>query len=343
MTQPSTPCLTGSAPGRVNLIGEWIDFNGGTVVPMALPQKVTIEVAPSKDGHDRIRSAQFAGEAVVDIDASATGDWWDYVCGALQLARRRGWIDGGREVLVDSSVPVGAGLSSSAATIIATLKAVAPVEVLANATELALAAQRIEHDYIGVPCGIMDQMAIAVGSSEEALVLNTKDLSFEQLRVPKDWQFIVFHSGIGRALADGQYRQRRDECADAARQLDEEYLCDASAAAAEHLPSPLNLRARHVISEHQRSLNAAKAIVRGDAERFGELMSESHASLRDDFMVSVEPIDIMVADALRLGALGARITGAGFGGCFVCLTASQYADRIAESLQALHPSIRRIT
>lgn len=342
MTPPAPPTQRATTPGRVNLIGEWIDFNGGTVLPMALSQSVSLEMHANHQNHDRVRSAQFPDQVDFDTGAPAAGHWSDYVRGGLQHARDAGWITGGQDVTVESTVPVGAGLSSSAATIVAALKAASAHLANIDPVQIAQAAKQIENDFIGVPCGIMDQMAVAIGTTGTVLALDTRNCSHEVIPVPGDWTVAVVHSGIGRALADGRYKVRREECLAAAEALNVPYLCDAGLAAAEALPPPLAKRARHVITEGQRSLQAIIALKSSDRPAFGQLMNASHASLRDDLEVSVPEMDEMVRDAVELGADGARITGAGFGGCFVCLIDTRRAADWWTELQARHPGIRRI-
>ena len=329
-------------PGRVNLIGEWIDFNGGTVLPMALAQSVELDMKANDGASDTVRSAQFPGAAEFGINAPAAGHWSDYVRGGLQYARRRGWLSGGQDVKLSSTIPVGAGLSSSAATIVATLKAASAHVPGLDPSEIAFAAKAVENEFIGVPCGIMDQMAVAVGTTGHVLALDTRDCSYQIIPVPAGWTFAVIHSGIARALSDGRYKARREECLQAAEALGAEYLCEGDPALAETLASGLARRARHVISEGRRSLEAITALQSADKAAFGALMNASHASLRDDFEVSVPDMDAMVRDAVDLGAAGARITGAGFGGCFVCLIDTVQADAWWASLQVRHPAARRI-
>jgi galactokinase len=341
----SNPDTTNRArvPGRVNLIGEWIDFNGGTVLPMALAQSVELELGANGLNMDRVRSAQFPDQTEFDIDAPAAGHWSDYVRGGLQFARAKGWITGGQDVTLASSIPVGAGLSSSAATIVATLKAASCHLPDVDPVAVAQAAKSIENEFIGVPCGIMDQMAVAVGKTGNVLALDTRDCAYQIIAVPADWRIAVVHSGIGRALADGRYKIRREECLEAATALGVEYLCDGDLGSAQALPPVLARRATHVITEGHRSLEAIDALKQQDPHVFGRLMNESHDSLRDMLEVSVPEIDAMVRDAVELGAYGARITGAGFGGCFVCLVDSSRADAWWTNLHKRHPGMKRIS
>jgi len=343
MTSPQSAIKhSATVPCRVNLIGEWIDFNGGTVLPMALAPSVTVDIQPNQTTSDRIASAQFEGAQSVAIDAPATDNWADYIRGALQYARKQAWISAGQDVQVESAIPVGAGLSSSAAIIVATLKALRPLSASVTDADLAFAAKEIENRFIGVPCGIMDQMAVALGKPGTALALNTRDCSYELLDIPASWTIVVAHSGLQRALSDGRYRVRRDECLEAARQIGTEFLCDASPDKLGALDPALARRARHVISEGKRSQEAVVALRAGDRARFGHLMIESHNSLRDDMDVSVPGIDQLVAHAVDLGASGARITGAGFGGCIVALVDPAILEDWWRELKACHPKMERI-
>lgn len=331
-----------TVPGRVNLIGEWIDFNGGTVLPMALNQAITLEMRANDRDEDTVSSRQFGDPRAFSLTAPAEGHWSDYVRGGLQYARENGWLTGGFDVTLDSTIPVGAGLSSSAATVVATLKAASLDRTDYDPVAIAMAAKDIENNFIGVPCGIMDQMAVAIGAPGEVIALDTRDRSFEIVPLPSDWCVVVVHSGIARALADGRYKQRRDECLLAAEALQLEHLCDADVSAIARLPAELARRGRHVVSEGARARDSITALKAGDRLGFGQLMQASHASLRDDFEVSVPEIDAMVADAITFGADGARITGAGFGGCFVCLLSPEKVDVWWQALLRRHPGISRV-
>lgn len=329
---------TSWTPGRVNLIGEWIDFNGGWVLPAAIPLGVGISTSPIDGDQDEVRSAQFDGLCTANLNQSACGHWADYVLGGLQAARREGWLQGAASVTLDSSIPPGAGVSSSAAVVVGALKALAPDSV--SASDIAQLAKRVENEYIGVPCGIMDQMAVAHSSPGEALALNTRDLQFRRLSIPANWNFVVLHSGVERQLADGRYKERRDACLEAAELLNQTYLCDANDLSS--LPARLNGIARHAVDENKRTQSAISAMQSKDAKRFGDLMVQSHASLRDDFHVSHPDVDALVADAVSLGAEGARITGAGFGGCVVALVSGVDVENWSEALLKRHPKARLV-
>lgn len=331
-----------TVPGRVNLIGEWIDFNGGLVLPMPLPVVIDLHRQTNDLGLDRIISEQFEETRDFGLEAAAAGHWSDYVRGGLQYAREKGWISGGQTVSIASTIPVGAGLSSSAATIVATLRAAASDTIPVDPVAIALAAQAIENDFIGVPCGIMDQMAVAAGQPGAALALDTRSLHYQSHEVPDGWRFMVLHSGVSRALSDGRYKTRREECMVAATRLGVDYLCDAKLEDIASLDVSLAGRARHAITEADRSRRAVDALIASDMTLFGQLMTDSHISLQADMQVSVPRIDEIVRDAIALGAAGARITGAGFGGCFVALVESTQAEQWADALVRRHRGVKLI-
>lgn len=325
-------------PGRVNLIGEWVDFNGGWVLPAALPLGVTIDVTPIDGARDLVKSRQFEDVAEAALDEGARGHWADYVIGALQCARQQGWLSGAARVELSSDIPAGAGVSSSAAVTLGVLRAVAPADT--DRTDLAVLAREVENHFIGVPCGIMDQMAVAHTRPGEALALDTRALSFETIALPSGWRFAVLHSGVQRKLADGRYKARRTACLDAAIRLGVDWLCDAEVIAA--LDPGHQAIARHVTGENRRALHAIEALKAGEMERFGELMTASHISLRDDFDVSTPEVDRLVADVLAHGAPGARITGAGFGGCIVVLKPAHAGLDWFQPVLDKHPAARLI-
>jgi galactokinase len=332
--------VTVRVPGRVNLIGEWIDFSGGTVLPMPIRSEISLTRLANGTSEDVIRSAQFGSEARFDLHSPAMRDWSDAIRGALQAARARSWIAGGQDVTVRSDIPVGQGLSSSAATIVATLKACRPAGDTGDAA-LAQMARGIENTFLGVPCGIMDQMAVALGQRGHVLALDTRDCSYELVPLPEDWEIVVIQSGVRRELADGSYKARQMECQQAMDALGTANLCQADPAQFAGLNGAVARRVRHVWTEGQRSLAAIAALKAHDRAAFGALMQASHVSLREDMEVSVPVIDQIVSDAVALGADGARITGAGFGGCVVALVAPERLDTWWAALQARHSQIER--
>ncbi|MEL7482326.1 MAG: galactokinase [Pseudomonadota bacterium] len=333
---------TASAPGRVNLIGEHIDYNGGTVLPMAIARSVKVALSPGVTDRVRIISTSFPNMADRPAGDPPKDHWSDYAIGALAEAEARGWLSGPVDLAIESTVPDGAGVSSSAALVTAILRGVIKLnDVRIAPVELARAARRVETDYIGVPCGLMDQMAVALSRPGEALALDTRTDAYRIVPVPADWAFVTLHSGVHRTLSDGRYKARFEECAAASRALGVDYLCGlnvAEVAQIESLASPLNRRARHVVTEHTRVIEAIDAVEADDMARFGELMTESHRSYSADFDASTPEIDALVADAVSLGASGSRLTGGGFGGCVVSLMPQDIAAHWTAQALARHPN-----
>lgn len=337
------PLRVSHTPGRVNLLGEWVDFSGGLVLPMALPLQITVAASPNQSSEDVIVSETFEEEARFSIDAPKADHWADYVRGALQAARRNGWAEQGFNVALASEVPHGSGLSTSAAVCVGTLRAVrAGASSAPETTEFAVLARKVENDFIGVPCGIMDQMAVAHAKPGNVLALETGTLDFQQIELPETWHVSVVHSGVSRELADGRYALRRNECLAAADALGIIELCHGDLVAIDNLISPFDKRARHVISEDVRTRAARDALKNNDRNLFGELMIKGHNSIRDDFEIVPEEVDAIVSDAVQFGADGARQTGGGFGGCIVALMQGGTQDAWWEKLSAKYSKAKLI-
>ncbi|ASN83042.1 galactokinase [Deinococcus ficus] len=306
-----------AAPGRVNLLGEHTDYQGGFVLPTAIPQHTTVTVARNGTGQHRVYAAdldQQAGFAVSGADMAELPEFARYVAGALTLGGAREGLD----VHVHSDVPMGAGLSSSAALEVAVLRALRGLGVYdGDDVALALAAQRVEHEFVGVLCGVMDQLASSLADAQHMLLLDTRSLDRRVLPLPAGAEVLVVDSGVPRTLAGSGYNTRRAEVEEAARLLGVPELRDVQdVTAVEELPPPLRARARHVVTENARVLQAVEA----DAAGFGALMNASHHSLRDDYEVSHPQVDALVAALQALpDVFGARMTGAGFGGALVAL------------------------
>jgi galactokinase len=319
----------GVAPGRVNLLGEHTDYSGGFVLPTAIPQEARVELAHSPDANFHVHSASLGKQVVFAPDDAAPGDFARYVYGCIDVLRRRGFEVPPLSMRIDSTVPIGVGLSSSAALEVAVLRALRTLLKLPiDDVQLAQSAQQAEIEYAGVHCGIMDQMASSLCDRVHMLFLDTRSLEHRLLPLPAGTRVVVIDSNTPRALADTAYNERRSECEAAARQLGVAALRDVTdPARAATLPAPLDRRARHVISENARVLEALQAT----PARFGALMDASHGSLRDDYEVSVPALDCL-AQSLREqpGVLGARLTGAGFGGACVALAHAEAADAARE-------------
>ena len=332
------PLIAASAPGRVNLIGEHTDYNGGAVLPAALERRIQIAMAKNDAPTVVIKSTRFDKKIERPIGDPKRGDWTDYAMGALWKAGELGWLQGGVFLHIESDVPDGAGVSSSAALITAILRAAAIIgQVATTAVDIAKYARVVENDYIGMPCGIMDQMAVGLADHGKALALDTSDLSYDVIDIPQTWTFAVIHSGVRRELADGRYKARFEECQQAADALKTTKLCrldQAQVVAMADLPENLRKRTRHVMTEHKRTVAATAAMQAGELAKFARLMNESHQSYSEDFEASTPIIDDLVQDAIDNGALGARLTGGGFGGCIAALYQSDEAeDRIHDLLK----------
>lgn len=340
------PDVSAGASGRVNLIGEHIDYNGGTVLPAAIHLYVQVALGYNDCGQNRIVSAQFDGFDKRLPGTGRQGLWSDYAAGALEKAAQLGVLKGTVDVAIESTIPDGAGLSSSSALVAAVLRACCKLTgCQIEPKDMALASKAVENDYIGMPCGIMDQMAIALTEPGQALALDTAGLDYERIAIPEEFTFPILHSGVHRKLSDGRYKTRFEECADARAALGAQHLChlnEAQVTQISSLPENLSARTRHVVSEHQRTLSAIMAMRVSDITQLGRLMSESHASYSCDFAASTPEIDALVADCVALGAYGARLTGGGFGGCIVALGPSGFAEDWSKDVLKRHPSARRI-
>jgi len=333
--------VTVTSPGRVNLIGEHTDYNGGWVLPAALSVSLTATLMPRRDERISVSARGFHGTAERRLTDERADHWSDAAVGALREARALQLIDGGADLVIRSTIPAGSGLSSSAALIVAILKAAREYDGAdLSDTEIALAARRVENDYIGVPCGIMDQMAVAIAKPGEAMALDTATLTHRIVKLPKSHDMAVIHSGRTRKLSDGRYAARKEECDAAKTAFGASELCllePAHIKGAANIDETLRRRAHHCAGEHRRVLAAVEAIENGDICQFGALMNASHASMRDDFEISLPSIDALVDDAIRMGAVGARLTGGGFGGCIVACIARDRRNEWQEKLLAAHP------
>ncbi len=343
------PELQSRAPGRVNLIGEHTDYNGGYVLPTALPQDTSAQLARRSDRVVRACSIDLGPSSLAEYQLGAERQmrsWVDYVQGITWALADRGVRIGGFDLLVSSTVPIGKGLSSSASLEVAVGRAInTAYELRLSDLEIAMLGHRAETEFVGAPVGIMDQMVCSLGDSSSALFLDASNAQFRKIPLPSAIELGVIDSGIAHSHATGDYRTRRRECDDAAARLGVRQLRDVSVTdlpAIEALPEPLNRRARHVVTENARVLAAVDALERGDAQALGELFLQSHASMRDDFNVSLPEIDRLVALAADdPGTFGARLTGGGFGGAIVVLcregTARDVTRRTVQAYSAATP------
>jgi galactokinase len=340
------PRWSAAAPGRVNIIGEHTDYNGGFVLPMAIDCYTVAVAGPVAGRRIRVFSANTGGrdelDAAAPITAGAQG-WASYVRGVMAGFQRLGADLPGLDVLIDSDVPLGSGLSSSAAleVAVATLLESVTGRVLDPAAK-ALLCQRAEHEFAGVPCGIMDQFASALGREGQLLLLDCRSQQIEHVPMSDpSVSVLIANSGVHRELAAGEFARRRARCEEAARALGVELLRDATldglAAVADGLPDETVRCARHVVTENARTVLAAQLIRQGRWAAVGELMYESHGSLRDDFEVSCPELDTLVELSRALGAAGgvhgSRMTGGGFGGCTVSLVETAAVAEVAATIQ----------
>jgi galactokinase len=326
------PEFVSEAPGRVNLIGEHTDYNEGFVLPVAIDRTVAVAAAPADGKTVRVYSADFDARDEWRADAPRrTGrrEWRDYVRGVAWAMLDGGYELQGADLAIGGDVPQGAGLSSSAALEVAVAGALSVVSGrVVEPQELAVLCQKAENQFVGVQCGIMDQLTAARAKAEHTLLIDCRSLETDHVPLPPDVAIVVVDSNVARALGETAYNQRRGECAAAARALGVASLRDAVEGEVDRLPEPLRRRTRHVVSENRRVLEAVEALHSGEVSRFGELMHESHASLRDDFEVSTPGLDLLVELASGTeGVVGARLTGAGFGGCTVNLLEREAVGR----------------
>ena len=332
------------APGRVNLIGEHVDYNDGLVLPM--PISVGTAVAWSAAHHARIDAVALnlgnASDSFIpgQVRPHSQADWRSYLRGTAAGLAHRGLAVGGAKLAISGTIPRGAGLSSSASLCVAIGRALAAAGGLTepDPSELAFAAQSAEHEWAGVNCGIMDQMAVAAGKPGSALMLDCRSLANRVVSLPKDWAVMIVQSGVQRGLVDGQYNQRRRDCEAAAAALEVASLREATLAQVTEssMAARLRQRARHVVSEIARTTAMVAAIEAGELTTVGRLLAASHASLRDDFEVSVSAVDALVDQlAAAIGPLGgARMTGGGFGGAVVAILKADAVPQVRTAIEA---------
>ncbi len=341
------------APGRVNLLGEHVDYNQGVVLPAAIDRELRLAAAPSQDGRVTLRALDLSRSAVfnlsevdkrIDIDGKPLPGWACYPAGVAWALQEAGLLLSGMQAAFSSDVPIGSGLSSSAAVEVAfacTWQLLSGWQV--DKLSLAKMCQRAENEYVGVSSGLMDQFASACGEKGHVLCFDTRSLEWKPLEMPAGTAIVIADSGIRRSLSGSAYNDRRAACEEAVKLLQKHLpgiksLRDVStvelAAYAAYLPVEIEHRAEHVVKEIHRVDQAIIALRRGDARMFGGFMFASHKSLRDLYEVSIPELDTLVEIARKLpGVFGARLTGAGFGGCTVNLVEEKYAETFMQSLQ----------
>jgi galactokinase len=339
----NTPPRLFQAPGRVNLIGEHTDYNDGFVLPAAIDRLILVAATARRDARVNVYAMNFDQWDRFDIRGEiarlSENAWGNYIRGMVWSLIQEGCELRGMDAVVAGNVPIGAGLSSSAAMEVALgfcLLQLSESDI--DRKSLALAAQKAENQFVGMRCGIMDQFISCLGYNEHALLIDCRDLTYRAVPLPSRVSIVIVDSGVHRGLMDMEYNARRAECETAAKHFGVSALRDVDLEAfksrAPQLSSVVRRRAQHVISENDRTLMAATALQADDLTTFGNLMVASHTSLRDDYEVSCPELDLLVEIALGVkGVYGARMTGAGFGGCMVALATKEATEVLVTAVK----------
>jgi galactokinase len=341
------PAIIVRAPGRVNLIGEHTDYNDGFVLPVAIDRAVFVAASPRPDRWVHIYAQNFDRTnefPLDDIGYDNVEPWSNYPRGVAQVLQSAGFTLTGIDAVLWGDVPIGSGLSSSAATEVAigyTFQVLSGLHI--EPTELAVLCQRAENQFVGMSCGIMDQFIACLGRRGHALLIDCRDLSHDHVPIPSGIRVVVADTMKRRELVSSEYNARRRECSEGAQLLGVKALRDVSVSDFEwrqgELPDVVRRRVRHVVYENQRVLDGVAALRQGDVAAFGRLMNESHRSLRDDYEVSCRELDVMAEAAWHVdGVYGSRLTGAGFGGCTVSLVAEAAVPTFVQQVAAEYRS-----
>jgi len=334
------------APGRVNLIGEHTDYNDGFVLPAAIDYATWALGAPRQDRRIRAVALDFDQQEVSfsldePMQTSSDAPWSDYLRGVVQALLARGYRLCGADLLISGNVPRGAGLSSSASLEMALVRSL--TDLGGEAIDPVLAArlgQMAENDFVGCNCGIMDQLVSAAGQQGHALLIDCRDLSTQAVPIPPAWRLLIVESGVTRGLVDSEYNLRREQCEAAAAHFGQSSLRDVSLrqldSAQSELDPELFRRARHVLTENERTLAACDALRRADLSALVDAMSASHRSMRDDFEITTPAIDTLVSilDRAGEGEAGVRMTGGGFGGCVVAVAPESRLPALMSAVEA---------
>lgn len=351
------PHCSAEVPGRVNLIGEHTDYNFGYVLPTVIPQTCRVEYVHRKGDQVSVWSREQKDDVQYQLGSEVPHqrpelkEWWHYVQGVTWVLRRHGHLLHGCDLRIESDVPLGSGLSSSAAMNVAILRVLcAANDIKLEDLQLAKLAQEVENHFIGAPVGILDPLACHLGREGEALFVDTQNLHIERVPLPAGTELIVIDSSVVHVIAGGDYKTRVAECHAAARALGVPNLRALGMdelPLIEKLPAPLKERTRHVVTENQRVLDAVQAMKRNDLVAVGQLFNASHASQRDDYAVSVPEVDRLVEIAQKQPDIyGARLTGGGFGGSIVALaktgSAQPASQAIADEFLAVTEIVPRV-
>lgn len=333
------------APGRVNLIGEHTDYNGGFVLPIAINYFTYIAFIPRNDRELHIIAKDFNNALVIinvdePMQLDTVNSWSNYIRGVIQEMVQDDFALSGGNLLITGNVPIGAGLSSSASLEVATIRALTELSHQAmNPLEAALIGQAAENNFVGCKCGIMDQLISALGQDSSALLIDCENLTTRSVSIPTDWELLIVHSGVKRGLVNSEYNQRRQQCETAAAYFGKATLrgvnLEQLLAAETQLDELSFRRARHVLTENVRTLLAADALVAGDMSTLAKAMAASHVSMRDDFNITTPSIDALV-NILTVagdGKAGVRMTGGGFGGCVVAIAPTKIIPQLMAAVE----------
>ena len=335
------PALVAHAPGRVNLIGEHTDYNEGFVFPAAINFGTWVAAAKRIDDVINVTAMDYDNQqnefALTDIQYDENQGWANYVRGVVKVLKEAMPDFSGANLLVTGNVPQGAGLSSSASFEIAILKAISALYALPlDGVKAALLGQKAENTFVGCSCGIMDQLISAMGNEGQAMLLDCQSLAIQHSPLPDSHQIVIINSNVKRGLVDSEYNLRREQCEEGAAILGVSSLREANMTMLEEAKSRMSdvvyRRAKHIITENQRTLEASEALKMGDIQTVSTAMAQSHVSMRDDFEITVRPIDYLVEiiDEVLGNTGGVRMTGGGFGGCVVALAPTDKVDAVKQ-------------
>ena len=336
-----SPALVAHAPGRVNLIGEHTDYNEGFVFPAAINFGTWVAAAKRSDDVINVTAMDYDNQqnefALTDIQYDENQGWANYVRGVVKVLKEAMPDFSGANLLVTGNVPQGAGLSSSASFEIAILKAISALYALPlDGVKAALLGQKAENTFVGCSCGIMDQLISAMGNEGQAMLLDCQSLDIQHSPLPDSHQIVIINSNVKRGLVDSEYNLRREQCEQGAAILGVSSLREANMTMLEeaksHMSDVVYRRAKHIITENQRTLEASEALKMGDIQTVSTAMAQSHVSMRDDFEITVRPIDYLVEiiDEVLGNTGGVRMTGGGFGGCVVALAPTDKVDAVKQ-------------
>ena len=334
------------APGRVNIIGEHVDYNDGFILPFAIDKNTTVKVSAAEGNYHRITSKGFGSKTFITNQLSKTGDWTDYIIGTFFfLTTLYNLHIPPLDLEVESNIPIGAGLSSSAAIEVASIMAISNhVGLTLDKEEIYRFAQRIENEFVGVKCGIMDQFISVMGKQDKAVFLDTMTMEYQYVPINLSHsEFYILDSNVHHSLGDGAYNARRSQCESVLKKLNKKSFRELTFDHLNEHKDKLNeieiKRAKHVLSENQRVLACQKALETGNEKKAGELLNESHISLRDDYECSCEEIDFLVKELNQIPfVFGARIMGGGFGGSIIFLAKNNLEEAELDPLKNAYKS-----